>query len=91
MSKSKFIAVSQQFGAKSNKALELESRLEELLDNIGFDKYFVTFSASDGVLLANKDGDQWVMTNDVVEALYGSKTEDELLVKLNDPKRIFQI
>lgn len=90
-SKSKFTESLVAYREANEDVLKIERQLLKLIESAGFDNYFVTFSVSDGILLANRDGDQWMLTDQIMDALFNSSTEQELILKLNDPKNVFQI
>lgn len=65
----------------SEKSYTLASELNTKLSDLGFDHVYITWDVVDGILIAY-DGEQWVLTNEAFEAIFNSKTRDELIEKL---------
>ncbi|MBF4453971.1 hypothetical protein IRT38_00885 (plasmid) [Acinetobacter sp. SK-43] len=82
MRQSQFLRKLQRLIQFSEKSFIISSELNEKLGDLGFDGVYITWDVVDGILIAF-EGEQWVLTDEAFEAIFNSKTRDELITKLN--------
>lgn len=90
MKKSDFNKKLSRYFVTATKARDLQTQLNDALSDLGFDDFHITLDAGDGFLLVY-ECDQWGLSETVIDLIFSSNDEKELLEKLKLAPNLFAI